>query len=113
MGFFRTPIIALMFLGMAIAAQAPTPFQQADGTTPLHLAVRSDDIAAVRRLLRAGANAGARNRYGVTPLSLAAANGNATIVDALLKAGADSKAMLPGDQTILMVASRSRSEEHP
>jgi ankyrin repeat protein len=107
MACFRTFVSGLIFLSVTIAAQAPTPAQQAEGTTPLHLAVRSDDLAAVRRLLRAGANAGAANRYGVTPLSLAAANGNASIVDALLKAGADSKATLPGGQTILMVASRT------
>jgi ankyrin repeat protein len=109
MGYFRF-IAALMLLSLPIAAQAPakkTAAPQADGTTPLHLAVRSDDLPAVQRLLRSGANPSAANRYGVTPLSLAAANGNAGIIDMLLKAGADPKANLPGGQTILMTAART------
>jgi ankyrin repeat protein len=79
----------------------------ADGTTPLHLAVRSNDLPAVQRLLRGGANASAANRYGVTPLSLAAENGNAEMASILLKAGADPKAMLPGGQTLLMTSART------
>jgi ankyrin repeat protein len=99
-----------MFLSLPIAGQAPGPQTsalQADGTTPLHWAVRSDDLPSVQRLLRAGANPSVANRYGVTPLSLAAANGNAAMVETLLKAGADPKANLPGGQTILMTAART------
>ena len=77
MDYFKKLIIALIFLSLPIAAQAPKPpAPQADGTTPLHWAVRSDDLPAVQRLLRSGANPSAANRYGVTPLSLAAAKGN-------------------------------------
>ena len=43
----------------------------------------------VQRLLRAGANAKAKNEYGSTPLSEAAASGNAQIMNLLLKAGAN------------------------
>src|SRR4030095_13131864 len=57
---------------------------KADGTTPLHWAVRADDLETSKALLKAGANASAANRYGVTPLSLAAANGNAAMIAALL-----------------------------
>ena len=39
-----------------------------DGTTPLHWAVRSDDLDTSRLLIKAGASATAANRYGVTPL---------------------------------------------
>src|SRR5262245_12411197 len=101
----RTLVVALALFALPIGAQAPAPqtlAQQSDGTTPLHLAVRADDLASVQRLLRSGANPKAANRYGVTPLSLAALNGNASMIEALLKAGADPKAVLPGGQTILM-----------
>jgi ankyrin repeat protein len=81
------------------------------GTTPLHLAVRADDLAGVRRLLRSGANPSAANRYGVTPLSLAATNGNPVMIETLLKAGADPKMNLPGGQTILMTAARTGNAE--
>src|SRR5262249_8298709 len=63
----------------------------ADGTTPLHWAVRAGDLVAVRSLLRDGASAKATNRYGVTPLALAAENGDAAIIEALLASGADAK----------------------
>src|SRR6202050_96101 len=59
----------------------------ADGTTPLEWAVYNDDLPAAQRLLHAGANANATNRYGVTPLSLAATNRNAAMAEALLKRG--------------------------
>ena len=108
MDYFRKFAIALVFLSLPIGAQAlRTPAPQTDGTTPLHWAVRSDDLPAVRRLLRSGANPSAANRYGVTPLSLAATNGNAAMIEALLKAGANPKANLPGGQTILMTAART------
>ena len=57
----------------------------ADGTTPLHWAVRADDLDLSTRLLQAGASVKAANRYGVTPLSLAAVNGNAAIAALLLE----------------------------
>src|SRR6266581_3809228 len=116
MAYFRRFVLALMLLSLPISAQAPAASvggpagrqaNSSDGTTPLHLAVLSNDLPAVQRLLQSGANPSAANRYGVTPLSLAAANGNAAIVEALLKAGADPKTNLPGGQTILMTAARS------
>src|SRR5262245_33679049 len=78
-----------------------------DGTTPLHLAVRAGDAAAVTRLLRQGADARAANRYGVTPLSLAAENGDPAIIDALLAAGADANGSLSSGQTMVMIAART------
>jgi ankyrin repeat protein len=78
-----------------------------DGTTPLHWAVRNGDIAVVKRLLRAGADAKAANRYGVTPLSLAAERGDAATIDALLAAGADANGALSNGQTMLMIAART------
>jgi ankyrin repeat protein len=96
---------------LAGLAACPTYAADPDGTTPLHWAVRDDDIAKVRTLLKAGANPNAANRYGVTPLSLAATNRNAAIIDTLLKAGADAKATLPEGQTVLMAAARTGNPE--
>ncbi len=78
-----------------------------DGTTPLHWAVHRDDVAAVERLLKTGADSNATNRYGVTPLSLAGTNGNVRAVELLLDAGADPNKALPGGETPLMTASRT------
>jgi uncharacterized protein len=95
MDFFR--ILLLLLLAV----------QQGDGTTPLHSAVLANDLGAVLKLLRSGANPSAANRYGITPLSLAAENNNATMFETLLKAGADPQAVLPGGQTLLMTAART------
>jgi len=110
--FSRVFALALFVIAAPIVAQAPiaprgSSASSADGTTALHLAVRSNDITAVQRLLRSGANPSAANRYGVTPLSLAAENGGGEIFAVLLKAGADVKSSLPGGQTLLMTAARS------
>ena len=79
---------------------------EADGTTPLHWAARSNDLVLVQALLRAGANAKASNRYGVTPLSLAVTNGSAAMAEVLLKAGANAS-FINGGETILMTAARA------
>ena len=85
--------------------------READGTTALHWAARSDDADEVRRLLRAGARADVTNRYGVTPLALAAGNGNAVIMDLLIAAGADPNAPSSQAEPVLMTATRSGSLE--
>ncbi|HEY2382173.1 MAG TPA: ankyrin repeat domain-containing protein [Terriglobia bacterium] len=100
MDFFR--ILAFLLL------LAPP---QSDGTTTLHNAVVANDLPAVQKLLRSGANPGAANRYGITPLSLAAESGNVAVFEALIKAGADPKVTLPGGQTLLMTAARTGNPE--
>ena len=79
----------------------------ADGTTPLHWAVRANDLATVERLLRERADVNVANRNGVTPLLLAAINADAAMVDRLLRAGANPNATLSAGQTILMTAART------
>ena len=99
---YKATAVAL-FSAVILAADVA----DADGTTPLAWAVYNDDLPAALRLLNAGANVNAANRYGVTPLSLAATNRNAAMVEALLKAGADANAKLSGGGTILMTAART------
>jgi ankyrin repeat protein len=106
MAYFRSLIVLAILLSIRLDAQAP-PAQEPDGTTPLHRAVLANDVPAVDKLLRAGSNPSAANRYGITPLALAATNGNPAIVEKLLKAGADAKASLPGGQTLVMTAART------
>src|SRR5258706_13600684 len=57
---------------------------QPDGMTALHSAAYLDDLDLVDKLLRAGANPRAMNKYGVTPLSLACTNANVAMVERLL-----------------------------
>jgi len=92
-----------------LAQRADANAREADGTTALHWAVRSDDRPTVAALIKAGADVSATNRYGVTPLALAATNGNAGMVDALLNAGADANSASPEGATALMTAARTGS----
>ena len=89
----------------ALARQA-----EPDGTTPLHWAVRVNDLALVRALLQAGATHAA-NRYGTTPLELAAEMGNPRVIEALLEAGADAKGATVEGETVLMTASLTGNVE--
>jgi ankyrin repeat protein len=93
--------------GQSPAAPAAAERVEPDGTTPLHRAAQHNDLAAAERLVRAGANPNAKNRYGVTPLSLASMNGNAAIIEVLLKAGADANSSLPEGETALMTAANT------
>ena len=59
------------------------------GRSPLHAAVRIDDITAVRSLLEIGADVNARDSKNVTVLQLAVVLGNEDIVQLLLEKGAN------------------------
>ena len=87
-------MIARLFVAWALAAD-------------FHSAVYQDDLVTAQRLVRAGADVNAANRYGITPLSLACTNGSAPMVELLLKAGADANAPIPGGETPLMTCSRT------
>jgi cytohesin len=109
-------VVAVLVAGWsataASAGQQPRAVADAaDGTTPLHLAVRDNDDATARALLAAGADARAATRLGVTPLQLAAVNGNPAIARLLLAAGADANVVLPEGETILMTAARTGQPE--
>ena len=78
-----------------------------DGTTPLHQAVRANDLKTVDALIKRGADVKAATRYGVTPMHVAALNGNAAILRRLLDAGADVNTATPGGETALMTAART------
>jgi len=97
-------VLASLLLGVAcFAADSASP----DGTTPLHLAVRADDLAKVDKLLASGADAKAANRYGITPLYLACENANPAIIERLLKAGADPNSTSTEGETALMTVART------
>src|SRR5437868_6385123 len=94
-----------LFAVACVAADINAP--QADGTTPLHLAVRDNDLAKANKLLAAGADAKVANRYGVTPLYLACENANPAIIERLLKAGADANSVSTEGETALMTVART------
>src|SRR5687767_2410202 len=67
-----------------IEKRADVNAPMADGTTPLHWAAHNGDADLVKRLLKAGAQATARNEYGATPMSEAAERADAAIIKLLL-----------------------------
>lgn len=78
-----------------------------DGTTALHWAAHNGDMELVNRLLRAGADAKAKNQFGATPMSEAAFLGSVPIIEALLKAGADPDSPSADGETALMLVART------
>src|SRR5262245_10492767 len=112
----RQALVSLVLLASAapVSAQAAKPgasaaaqrakvdvnAPDAQGTPPLHWAVRLDDATKVRSLLSAGADAKLANRYGVTPLTLAVTSGNPEVIKLLLDAGADPNAVDPAAETM-------------
>lgn len=67
--------------------------RDANGDTPLHLAVQGEDASArVDMLLAAGADARAHNAAGLTPLHAASLVGAVAVVERLIAAGADVNA---------------------
>ncbi|MBZ5632575.1 MAG: ankyrin repeat domain-containing protein [Acidobacteriia bacterium] len=98
-------MICFRWLLVGALAFTLTAADDPDGTTPLHWAVRANDLDAAQRLLRSGADPDAANRYGVTPLSLGAENASAPLIQALLQAGAHPTS------AILMDAARTGNAE--
>jgi ankyrin repeat protein len=94
-------------VGTLLEERAEVNRAQVDGMTALHWAAYHDDLELATRLLRAGADSKATNRYGVTPLSLACTNGNEKIVELLLEERADPNTSLRGGETVLMTAART------
>ncbi len=85
---------------------------QIDGTTAIHWAVQSNDLAIAQLLIQNGANVSAANNATATPLLLATVNGNAAMIELLLKAKADPNAPLTksGDTALMMSARTGKAD---
>lgn len=88
-------------------ADADINAQAADGSTALLWASHRNDVAEVRRLIKAGAKVSIANRYGATPMSEAALQGQTEVISLLLKAGVDANSPNPEGQTALMLVART------
>jgi uncharacterized protein len=87
--------------------------RSSEGFDPIGLAAFLGGAAAVRLLLRAGAdpNGDPRNRLGVRPVHAAAAAGDRDALSALLEAGADANARQQGGLTALHAAAHRDDAE--
>jgi ankyrin repeat protein len=110
--------VSVVLISPALSTAAPQQKAAADvnrravdGSTPLQWAVYEGNVAEVRRLLKAGANASLANNYGATPMGLAAEVGNAEIIKLLLEAGADADSPNADGQTALLGVARTGSVE--
>jgi serine/threonine-protein phosphatase 6 regulatory ankyrin repeat subunit B len=97
---------ALLAAAGAIAGNIDQPVRP-DGTTQLQVATFEGDIAAVNRLLKAGADVRKPNEYGVVPMQLAADTANTGLIAVLLKAGADPQSPNADGETALHRVARS------
>ena len=109
-------LCAAALLGIAVAQAAGSDpsapgsapdVKGPDGSTPLQWAVYRNDVAEVRRLIKAGAKPGEANNYGATPMQMAAATGNTQIIELLLDAGANADSPNTDGQTALMEVART------
>ena len=103
--------LAFLCAAALLAQTAGVNATEPDGTTALMRAVRDDNLPLAEKLLRAGANAKAANRYDITALYLAGVNGNPAMIERLLKAGADANATGPEGETALMTVAHSGNVE--
>jgi hypothetical protein len=84
--------------------------QDRQGWTPLHHAVRGNQIAVVRQLIGRGANLEIRGYLGRTPLLMAAQLGQGEIFEILVRGGADinSKSTAAETASDLAIANQHR-----
>src|SRR5438067_2363997 len=114
-----TGLLAAAFPAAEVSLRAATQKSAAadvnrrgvDGSRQLQWAVYEGDVAEVRRLLKAGADASLANNYGATPMGLAAETGNAELIKLLLEAGADADSPNPDGQTALLAVARTGNVE--
>ena len=95
----------------ARSSRADVNRRNPDGSTPLQWAVYNGDVAEVKRLLRAGADASIANKYGATPMSLAAETANTEVLKVLLEVGADVESPNADGQTALLSVARTGNVE--
>ena len=96
------PFVAALFIAASVTANAG----------PLHDAVKNADIAQLQKLIAAGEDLEAQDKFVGTALHWAALTGNADAARILIEAGADLNTHARGDATTaLHVAAQTGSVE--
>ena len=94
---------------LLIAKGADVNVKSADGTTPLHFAVRHKGITEL--LIEKGADVNAKGWKGLTPLHEAASSGHKEIAEQLIAKGADVHALDDNERNSLFYAARGGHKE--
>jgi hypothetical protein len=89
MPMVRKPRTWLLVAALAILTMSRGSAEEQDQGTQLIDAARRGDLAAVQRLVAAGANVNASGHFHITALWQATSKGHQDVVEYLLKAGAD------------------------
>lgn len=98
-------------LKMLVSANANLDAHDAQGLTPVALAVQLEDWSSVGQLVSAGADPGQALPDGRSLVHLAVENGDAELLDALIYAGADLGAVDSRGRTVLHYAYPQGSDE--
>jgi ankyrin repeat protein len=94
---------------LLITKGADVNVKSADGTTPLHFAVRHKGIPEL--LIEKGADVNAKGWKGLTPLHEAASNGHKEIAEQLIAKGADVHALDDNERNSLFYAAHGGHKE--
>ena len=103
-------VIAASFLCLVLALGTNILIQAGAVESRVADAAMNGDLAAVRNLLKQGADVNAGNSGGVTALMIAAANSRAEMVELLVHAGANVQARTERGETALSIA-RTKGDE--
>jgi ankyrin repeat protein len=112
----RTPLILASsqpgntaMVGFLLSHHANVNARDSEDMTPLHYAVKADDLAVVKALLTGKADLDARSRRVGPPLSYVGDTASNDVAAALLAAGANPNASNEGQQSPLISAIRANN----
>lgn len=74
---------------MLLRSGAAVDLPDSEANTPLHIAVTSNRMSVLKRLLEHGANPNAKNAAGWTPVHFAVQTGSVEALQALMNHGGD------------------------
>lgn len=104
-------IVLSLFLGTTAFAQVKPSQSQIEKYTGLHKAAHENDVAAIRKLIKSGADLNARDGSRRTPAHVAAFASNDEALEALGKAGADMNALEFGVYDVVTIAAVANDPE--
>lgn len=107
----RALLLTLAVAGLPVAAQVPPAPAEIAAYQGLHAAAQRGDLAALQRLLKAGAPVDATDGVGRTPLHVATFARQREAVRALVQAGADTARLEHGRYDAVTIAAVADDED--